>query len=145
MLFIALVVSTNTTVAQEWSAEQKEVWSAIEGWWKLYDSNNVEGVKSLFHKDYIGWTWGDNAPEGQNEAHKWADHMVPKLKIAYTNLKPLKILVIGEVAIAHYYYSTNKTVDGKDVVELGRWTDVWKKEGDKWLLVADSGGVQSVK
>jgi ketosteroid isomerase-like protein len=142
---LVMVVCTNTSTAQEWSAEQTEVWKAVEGWWEVYKNNNVEGVKALFHKDYVGWTWGDYAPEGQKEAFKWASHSIPKGKIAYINLKPLKILVIDDVAVLHYYYSTQKSVDGKDVVEQGRWTDVWKKEDNKWRLVADSGGVLSTK
>jgi len=67
--------------------------------------------------------------------------MIPKGKIAYTNLKPLDILVMGDIAVLHYYLPTRQTIDGKETEEQGRWTDVWKKEGGKWLLIADSGGV----
>jgi ketosteroid isomerase-like protein len=71
---------------------------------------------------------------------KWATHMIPKNNIAYTNLSPLEILVMSDVAVLHNYYSTQQTVGEKDMVKQGRWTDVWKKEGGKWLLIADSGG-----
>jgi ketosteroid isomerase-like protein len=66
--------------------------------------------------------------------------MIPKNNIAYTNLSPLEILVMSDVAVLHNYYSTQQTVGEKDMVKQGRWTDVWKKEGGKWLLIADSGG-----
>jgi ketosteroid isomerase-like protein len=140
VLFVGMVILSNTALAQKWSSKQQEVWNAVENWWELYQKNDVEGIKALFHKDYVGWSWGFNSPEGQKEAHRWANHMIPKNKIAYTNLNPLDILVIGDVAVLHYYYVTNQTVDGKDKLEQGRWTDVWKKEGGKWLLIADSGG-----
>ena len=146
VLFIGMLVLSNAALAQEWSAEQQEVWKANENWWELYKNNDAEGIKALIHKDYVGWSWGDYATEGQAEAQKWADHMIPKgTKIIYHNLRPLDILVIGDVAVLHYYYSTRKTVDGKDTTKQGRWTDVWKKEGGKWLLIADSGGVLSTK
>ena len=145
VLFIALVVCTNTAVAQEWSAEQQEVWKANENWWDLTKNNDSEGIKALIHKDYVGWSWGDYAPEGYAEALRWADHMVPKGKIVYINLRPLNILVIGDVAVLHYYYLRRKTIDGKETVEQGRWTDIWKKEGGKWLLIADSGGMLSTE
>ena len=96
VLFIAMVVGINTTMAQEWSAKQQEVWKAVENWWVLEANNDVEGIKALFHQDYMGWNWGNNAPDGQTEALRWASHMIPKGKIAYTNLKPLDILVMGD-------------------------------------------------
>jgi ketosteroid isomerase-like protein len=145
VLFIGIAVLSNTALAQEWSAEQQEVWKAVENWWELEKNNDVEGIKALFHKDYIGWFWEDSAPVGHADVLKWADHMIPKGKIVYTNLKPLDILVIGDVAVIHYYYSNFQTVDGKETVERGRWTEVRKKEGDKWLLIADSGGALSTK
>ena len=145
VLFIGMAVLSNTAYAQKWSAKQQEVWKAVENWWELEKNNDAEGIKALIHKDYIGWNWGEYAPGGQAEALRWASHMIPKRKIAYTNLKPLDILVMGDIAVLHYYYSTRQTVDGKETEEQGRWTDVWKKEGGKWLLVADSGGVLPTK
>ncbi len=145
VLFIGMAVLSNTAFAQKWSAKQQEVWKAVENWWELEKNKDAEGIKALFHKDYIGWTWGEYAPGGQAEALRWASHMIPKGKIAYTNLKPLDILVMGDIAVLHYYYSTRETVDGKERVRQGRWTDVWKKEGGKWLLIADSGGVLPTK
>ena len=145
VLFICMAVVSNTAFAQKWSAKQQEVWKAVENWWELEKSNDAEAVKALFHKDYVGWDWDNKAPEGHAEALRWASHMIPKGKIAYTNLKPLDILMIGDVAMLHYYYSKRQTVDGKETVEQGRWTDVWKKEGGKWLLIFDSGGVLPTK
>ena len=145
VLFIGMAVLSNTALAQEWSAEQQDVWKAVGNWWELLTNNDAEGIKALIHKDYAGWGWGDNATEGYAESLRWANHMVPKGKIAYINLKPLDILVMGDVAVIHYYYSKFQSVDGKETVERGRWTDVWKKEGGKWLLIADSGGVLSTK
>ena len=146
VLFISIAVLSNAVLAQEWSARQQEVWKSVEHWWELYKNNDVEGVKALFHKDYAGWSWDAYATESQAGALKWASYMNPKdTKIAYINLKPLDILVMGDVAVLHYYYSKRHTVEGKETVEQGRWTDVWKKEGGKWLLIADSGGALSKK
>jgi len=145
VLFIGMTVVSNTAYAQKWSAKQQEVWKAVENWWELEKNNDVEGIKALYHKDYAGWGWGDNAPEGHAEALRWASHMIPKRKIAYTNLKPLDILMIGDVAVLHYFYSTRETVDGKERVRQGRWTDVWTMENGKWLLIADSGGALSTQ
>ncbi len=48
---------------------------------------------------------------------------------------------MGNVAIVHYYYSTLiKNVEGKERNRSGRWTDILMKQGDKWVLIGDSGG-----
>ena len=70
VLFIGIAGLSNTALAQEWSAKQQEVWKAVENWWKLEKNNDVEGIKALFHKDYVGWSWGNNAPEGQAECER---------------------------------------------------------------------------
>jgi len=31
-------------------------------------------------------------------------------------------------------------ISGKEKSSQGRWTDILKKEGDKWLLIGDHGG-----
>ena len=129
VLIISTAALSITTLAQEWSAEQKEVWEVCTNWFELFKNNDLEGVKATYHKDYVGWSWGNYATEGYAETLKWANHMVPKVKIAYINLKPLDILVMNDVAVLHYYYTMVQTVDGKEKREQGRWTDVLKKKG----------------
>lgn len=146
LVLCVLMGGLNIAMAAQWTAEQREVWKAVETWWSLYDSNNSLGVKAMIHKNYVGWFWGYYAPEGYTEAAKWTRYMIPQnTKIVYTNLRPMEILVMGDVAVNHYYYATHQMVDGKEEVVQGRWTDVWKKEGGKWLLVADSGGILTPK
>jgi len=51
------------------------------------------------------------------------------------------IKVHGDFAFAHYYYaSLYQEKKGEEEVSQGRWTDILKKEGDKWLLIGDHGG-----
>jgi hypothetical protein len=33
-----------------------------------------------------------------------------------------------------------KDVEGKENNESGRWTDILLKQGDKWVMIGDSGG-----
>jgi len=49
-----------------------------------------------------------------------------------------------DVALADYYYTRiYKDVEGKEKTEEGRWLDVLKKQGDKWVLIGDHGGRKS--
>jgi len=37
----------------------------------------------------------------------------------------------------------HKDVEGKEKTDGGRWLDVMKKQGDKWVLTGDHGGRKS--
>ena len=141
VLFIALLIAGESLLAQKWSAEQQEVWQTVENWWMLYKNNDSANLKKMVHKDYTGWAWEDYAPAGYAAMVKWLDNRDTKMtKIDYNILRPLEILVMDDVAVLHYYYTTHQTKGDKKSVIQGRWTDIWKKEGGKWLLISDSGG-----
>jgi len=56
--------------AQQWSAEQKEVWAGVETYWKIGMSENPMDFLNYFDDSYFGW---DNESE------------VPQLKLMYKN------------------------------------------------------------
>lgn len=55
--------------------------------------------------------------------------------------KPLAINVYGNVAVVHYlWFSTARDASGEENTSFGRFTDVFMKQGNKWVLIADAGG-----
>ena len=40
---------TSFTFGQEWSSEQKEVWSSVEDYWALSSKGDLDGFLSYFH------------------------------------------------------------------------------------------------
>jgi ketosteroid isomerase-like protein len=148
-IFIILCISllgSAQLFGQKWSEEQQEVWQALENWFALNENNDAEGIKALIHKDFVGWGWDLYATYDHAHMQKWADHMIPKgTKPIFHSLKPMEILVIGDVAVIHFYGFFLKMVGGKETVEQRQFTNVWKKEGGKWLLIAGTGSVLSTK
>ncbi|MBT8196805.1 MAG: nuclear transport factor 2 family protein [Bacteroidia bacterium] len=135
--FIAMPVFSQ---AQNWSAEQKEVWTAVNSWWDNARAQNAKALNDMAHKDYKGWGFNDAFPSSKADLEYWVTNLMPKRKTLHTSLKPLEILVNGNTAVLHYYYSEIRMKDGKEENVSGRWTDVWIKENGKWMLYADSGG-----
>jgi ketosteroid isomerase-like protein len=130
--------------AQEWSAAQKEVWQVEETLWKLSASGDVEGFLSYSHPDYVGWINVSPFPQNKERASKFISYGFKTNKIQVYDISPLSIKLYGNVAIVHYYYcETYKDFEGKEKNEIGRWTDVFMKQGDKWLLIGDHGGPTS--
>jgi ketosteroid isomerase-like protein len=127
--------------AQEWSAEQKEVWENVETYWELDAKRDLEGFLGYFHEDYSGWFNLNAVPNDKDGVRKWLSHSFKTTQILVQDIMPVAIKVHGDMAIVHYYYSRLiKEADGEEENINGRWTDILKKQGDKWVLIGDHGG-----
>jgi ketosteroid isomerase-like protein len=136
-----LVLLAGSTMAQEWSAAQKEVWKNVEAYNALNMAGDVEGYLAYVHPDYLGWDYKSSMPKNKAATRKWIEYQWKKNKFMLIELDPVGIQIHGNVAFAHYYFSvTFKDSEGKDKNIAGRCTDILMKQGDKWLLIGDHGG-----
>lgn len=127
--------------AQEWSKAQKEVWRTVEKAWELMAKRDLDGFLSMLHDDYSGWYYESAMPGCKETARKWGEYYYKKSKVLVWDIKPVAIKVHGNFAFVHYYYSAlYEEEKGEETFSKGRWTDILKKEGDKWLLIGDHGG-----
>jgi Domain of unknown function (DUF4440) len=127
--------------AQQWSAEQKEVWAGVEAYWAVGMSDNPLDFINYFDDSYSGWNYEIETPHTKADAQKSINYWTKKGKVAYYSITPSKIWVNGNFAYVHYYYTeVDEGLDGKPITEHGRWTDILMKKGDKWMMVGDHGG-----
>ncbi|NIV72037.1 DUF4440 domain-containing protein [Candidatus Saccharibacteria bacterium] len=139
MVMIACLPSASQ--AQQWSADQKAVWTDVNEYWDLFAKGDADGMLSYFHDDYEGWSFSDPLPDNKANTEKGLKHFLKNNSIVMHTIKPVGINVQGNFAIVHYYYDmTIKNPEGKENNSGGRWTDVLIKEGDKWMLIGDAGG-----
>ena len=140
-LLVFVVCLASPASAQEWSAEQQEVWQNVQAYWDLSAKEDLEGFMSYHHDDFLGWDWGHLFPT--NKADRRAGHVrsfETADNVLYT-LKPIGIKVHGDVAIVHYFFSyTNVDAKGEEQSAAGHWTDILMKQGDKWVMIGDAGG-----
>jgi ketosteroid isomerase-like protein len=62
-------------------------------------------------------------------------------KRIFHDVHPLAIDIHGDVAIVFYSFNTEtEHPDGSRTTATGKWTDIFRKQGDRWLLIADAGG-----
>ena len=66
--------------AQSWSSDQKEVWSAIEGWWNNAKAHNSAKLDATIHKDYKGWSLDEAYPSSKNDLSFWVNNLLLKRK-----------------------------------------------------------------
>jgi ketosteroid isomerase-like protein len=127
--------------AQEWNAAQKEVWKNVEAFWARDAAADVEGYLSYIDDGYVGWNLNDPLPTDKARYRRYYEHASKREKTVFYDIQPVAINVVGNVAIAHYYYFiVVRDADGKERDVSGRWADIWMKQGDRWALIGDHGG-----
>jgi hypothetical protein len=141
---IVLIAFTQNISAQQWSAEQQEVWKTIEEHWNLNEKNDLNGSLSHYDESYLGWNYNSEAPRDYGTVINRIKYFFQNRKILLYTIIPARIWVKDDFAYAHYYYTTvSKDNDGVVTTDSGRWTDIFMKKGNKWFLVGDHGGKTS--
>jgi len=134
----------NQTSAQNWSKAQLEVWQNVEDLWKANKNKDLDKFMSFFHEDFMGWAMTSPYPLSKQQVKDLIGHYLPKNELVLYNLRPMTILIKGNTAIVHYYYSqVQRDKQGHETSEKGRWSETYLKEGNKWLLLGDAGGAIS--
>jgi len=144
---LALVLSVifvftfyNHTSAQQWSAEQQEVWNTINAQWQA-DKDGKNWVEEFVHPDCMGWNMGTPMPRDKANTNRWFNIYNTISKTIDYQIAPYAIVVKDKLAIVHYYYLLlNETYEGKKVWEKGRWTDILIKEENRWQFIGWQGG-----
>lgn len=140
--FVLFVFAPSIVSAQEWSPAQKEVWKNVEAYWALDAAGDTDGFMEYFAEDYCGWSVDEALPGDKAEARKHITHLHKTGKALLSTVKPVAIKIHGDIAIVHYYWAqTVQKADGKELRNSGRWTDILGKRGNKWVLLADHGGI----
>jgi hypothetical protein len=131
--------------AQQWSAEQQEVWNTINAQWQA-DKDGKNWVDEFVHNDCFGWNNSTPMPSNKANTTRWFKAYQSISKTLEYQITPAAIIVKDNFAIAHYYYVIlNENYDKKIEREIGRWTDILIKEGDKWFFIAWQGGADKSK
>jgi len=140
----AAMLASTSVFSQEWSAQQKDVWKNVETYWDLAAKGDIEAFLTYFHEEFSGWIYGAHLPHNRATRDKFIRFKYARNKILFQDLQPLAIKIHGNIAIVHYTYTeVSKSGEEKEKTEQGRWTDILIKQGDKWVMIGDSGGSTS--
>ncbi len=131
--------------AQQWSAEEQDVWTRIETCWAVQvEQKDMEATLACVHDDFIGWGPDDPILRGKKLIATLGAYFTEKNDIPTYELRPLAIRVSGDMAFAHYLATTvERQPDGTDNVVRVRWTDIMLKENGQWYWIGDHGTFQT--
>lgn len=121
------------------TTEQLKLWRRVNELWEMSARKDDRAIREALHPDYIGWDMSAPGTHDRDAAVRSASGDSPRL--AGYSLEPLSVRVYeGTVDVVHYRYeATVEPQAGAPVRVTGRWTEVYAKQGQRWLMVAVSG------
>ena len=136
-LVIIVVLSGFHAFGEEWTAEQKEVWASVEGFWDSIKRGDVESALSRHHDKMIVWLSENPDPSKKNQTREEYYTLVNRSVPTFIKLKPLNITIIEHVANVFYlikWESLNKEISSSD-----RELITMKKKNNKWVWIGHMG------
>lgn len=134
-------IGTSTLFAQEWTKEQKEVWGTIENMWVTWQAKDYDGTFANVHDSFLGWNDEDPMPTTKK---KWVNSIKKYYNLTSKedfDIEPARILIQGDAAVVHYYYSFSYLYDDGENKQMvshnGKWAAFFIKEDGKWMLLGD--------
>ena len=141
--FLLLVVGS--AVAQDEGNgavdDQADVWATVEDQWDAEKNGDRKWTERMLVEDFSGWGKNSPAPRSKASTKMWDRFNDEQGSMVAHELYPLAIVVHGDLAIAHYLYSSAYQ-DKDDKVEMnnGRYTDVLVRTEEGWKFIAWHGG-----
>lgn len=121
------------------SAEQLDLWRHVNELWALSACKDEQRIRNALHPDYMGWDMSTPLPHDRDAAVQSVSGDSPRL--AGYQLEPLSVRVYdGTLGVVHYRYRATVEPRGAQPLPVtGQWTEVYTRQGQRWLMVAVSG------
>ena len=141
VFFLAAGPATAQDAATNAADESADVWATVEDQWDADKKGDKKWTDRMLHEDFSGWGKDSPAPRSKTSTQMWDRFSDEQGNIVEHELYPLAIVVNGDVAIAHYLY-TSAYQDKDDKVEInnGRYTDILVRTENGWKFIAWHGG-----
>jgi ketosteroid isomerase-like protein len=136
----ALLLS-GLAAAQDAGGDQAGVWAVVERQWNAVADGDKKWIDELLAPEFSGWPKNSPAPRNKASTKMWHRFNESQGKVVAHELYPLAIIIHGDVALAHYLYtSAYKSKDGEVEMNNGRYSDVLIRTDDGWKFLSWHGG-----
>jgi hypothetical protein len=152
MIMFTRMVATATAVlllctiadaasAQEWSAEQQEIWKVEQQQWKMSATKDMSWIDTMVHQNMKFWETGAPMPRDKASLKHWSRFDADNGSTLEQELFPISATITGNVAVVQYNYMVARENYKKERETVtGHYTDVLVKEGGRWLFLTWAGG-----
>ena len=138
---VTFLFASQLTFAQSKIEDEASVWSTVEAQWTAIGKQDKKWPDQLLADNFSGWGTNSPAPRNKESVKMWNRFNSDLGKMIAHELYPLSIIVNGDVAVAHYLYSSiSESKKGDIERNNGRYTDILIRTGDGWKFLAWHGG-----
>lgn len=133
-----------TAQAQHWTSEEQAVLDTIKVCWDAWQEATQQKNFDLWMSkcqpapDYSMWWTDFGAPVGA-EADRRNFDFISGLNERWISYQPVAIRIHGDVAMVQFYGYWQPTIEGKTVTAEYKRTEVFIKEGGRWMFIGGQG------
>ena len=140
-LFLVLGPASAQDDANNVADDHADVWATVEDQWDADQKGDKKWADEMLADGFSGWGKDSPAPRSKDSTKMWDRFSDEMGNVVQHELYPLAIVVEGDVAIAHYLY-TSAFQDREDEIEIsnGRYTDILVRTEEGWKFIAWHGG-----
>jgi Domain of unknown function (DUF4440) len=140
-LAFVLAAFAGVASAQTWSPEQQEVWHLEEQQWKMSAAKDLSWVDKMVHPNISYWDTDQSSPQNKESLLRWNRYSNTNSTTLEQEIFPITLTITGNIAVAQYRYTVARENYKKERETVsGRYTDVFVKEGGRWLFITWAGG-----
>lgn len=123
--------------------EQESLWRRVTELWDMAARRDADAIRNALHPNYSGWNATAAAPHDREAAVQSV--CSPSERIVEYRLTPHNVTVYGSiVGVAHYSYAATLSDPSHEVrTVVGRWTEVYLRQDDAWLMITVQGGPET--
>lgn len=131
------VLSSSAAQAQRWSSAEQEVINRVNQCSELWEAQGFgkAWLTECAHPEFRYWNSENVAPEGR----AWIEELArPRTGKAFAEQRPVHVAVYGDMAyMFSHWVSVTENASGVRTSVQRQTTDVFRREGGKWLFLAE--------
>ena len=137
LLVVAGLCAALPATAQQ-SANEQAVWKLEADYWKYVKAADLDGYRTLWHKDFVGWPSSSAQPARKDHITDWITASTDKgERLQWYSLEPAASQATENIVVTHYWVTSfwsDKAGKG-DAPETTRITHTWIKTPAGWQIV----------
>jgi hypothetical protein len=141
MAVLLLGTVAGAASAEEWNAEQQEIWKFEQLQWKMSATEDASWIDTMVHQNMRFWETGAPMPRDKASLKHWSRFDADNGSTLEQELFPISATITGNIAVVQYNYMVARENYKKERETVtGHYTDVLVKEGGRWLFLTWAGG-----
>ena len=137
LLAVAALSVARPSAGQQ-SANEQAVWKLEADYWKYVKAVDLEGYRTLWHKDFVGWPSSKSQPARKDHITDWITAYTDKgMRLQWFSIQPAASQATENIVIVHYWVTSfwaDKAGQGEPP-DTSRITHTWIKSGDGWQIL----------